>query len=73
MLPCCESIVFEKQQKDVAPVLLCAEDWLVQERLNAPFTLDMEKEVSEFLFHHYRVHLNARPYMSMVFSCIPQV
>ncbi|BDA46401.1 Uncharacterized protein YGR266W [Coccomyxa sp. Obi] len=44
-----------------------------EERLGAPFTPEMEKEVSEFLFNHYRVHFNSREYMALVFACIPQM
>ena len=45
----------------------------LQERLKMPFTPEMEKEVSDFLFNHYRVHFNSRISMAYVFACIPQV
>lgn len=45
----------------------------LQERLKAPFSPEMEKEVSDFLFNHYRVHFNSRTSMAWAFACIPQV
>lgn len=46
---------------------------LLQERIKHPFTAQMEQEVTDFFFNHYRVHLNSRPALSEAYACIPQV
>ena len=38
-----------------------------------PFTEDMQREVTEFLFNHARVHFQSRPALAQAYACIPQV
>ena len=33
----------------------------------------MQRDVTDFLFNHYRVHFNSRPALARAYSCIPQV
>lgn len=42
-------------------------------KLNHEFTEDMQREVTEFLFNHYRVHFMSRPALAQAYACIPQV
>ena len=42
-------------------------------KLDHEFTEDMQREVTEFLFNHYRVHFMSRPALAQAYACIPQV
>ena len=42
-------------------------------RLEHQFTEEMQQEVTDFLFNHYRVHFQARPALAQAYACIPQV
>ncbi len=42
-------------------------------KLEHEFTEVMQREVTEFLFNHYRVHFQSRPALAQAYACIPQV
>lgn len=42
-------------------------------KLDHKFTEDMQREVTQFLFNHYRVHFVSRPALAQAYACIPQV
>ena len=42
-------------------------------KLDRKFTEDMQREVTEFLINHYRVHFMSRPALAQAYACIPQV
>lgn len=42
-------------------------------KLEHAFTEEMQQEVTEFLFNHYRVHFQSRPALAQAYACIPQV
>ena len=50
-----------------ADKLLC-----VQERLQHPFTLEMEQSLSSWVLNHYRMHFTHK-LIKQTFACIPQV
>ena len=46
---------------------------LAKPKLEHEFNESMQREVTEFLFNHYRVHFQSRPALAQAYACIPQV
>lgn len=46
---------------------------LAKPKLEHDFNESMQREVTEFLFNHYRVHFQSRPALAQAYARIPQV